>query len=97
LRWRVISATCQRAVQLISAIAAMAATENQARLVWPPGTTMKAASSGPSAPPNCPPTWKIPCASPCCPPEAWRASRVASGWKIEEPIPTSAAPTSSSG
>ena len=84
-------------VQIITAMARNAAAENQARLAWPRGTMMNAASNGPSAPPACPPTWKMPCASPCWPPDAVRAMRVASGWKIEEPRPTHAAEASSSG
>ncbi|MNT64318.1 hypothetical protein D3C72_2022090 [compost metagenome] len=70
-----------------------AASENHARLAcW---CTISAASSGPMALPPLPPTWKIDCASPCWPPEAMRATRDDSGWKIDEPVPTSAAATSS--
>ena len=72
-----------------------AAHENQATLVWPCGKTMKAASSGPAEEPRLPPTWKIDCASPCLPPEAMRATREDSGWNTEEPVPMSAAATSS--
>src|ERR1700674_1981249 len=56
-----------------------AATENQAMLDCPLGSTMKAASKGPSASPALPPTWKSDCAKPCCPPEAIRATREDSG------------------
>jgi hypothetical protein len=42
--------------------------------------------------PACPPTWNSDCAKPCRPPDAARAMRVASGWKIDEPVPTIAAP-----
>ena len=45
------------------------ASENQAMLRWPWGSTMNAASNGPSAEPALPPTWKNDCAKPCCPPE----------------------------
>ena len=53
----------------------------------------KAASSGPMEVPKLPPTWNTDCAKPKRPPEESRASREASGWKIEEPIPISEAPT----
>ena len=56
---------------------------------------MKAASSGPTAWPTLPPTWNTLCAVPNRPPEAARATRDASGWKIEEPTPISIAPTTS--
>src|SRR4051794_10251707 len=68
-----------------------AAAENQAMLACPFGTTTRAASSGPIAEPALPPTWKSDCASPGRPPEAIRAMREDSGWKIEDPRPTSAA------
>ena len=51
------AAICRRmmadcpAVHTIRAMASSAASVNQARLVWPWGTMMKAASSGPSEPP----------------------------------------------
>ena len=51
---------------------------------------MKAASSGPSDWPKLPPTWNSDCAKPWRPPEAARATRDASGWKIAEPTPISA-------
>ena len=60
-------------------------------LPWPRGTTMKAASSGPIAEPVLPPTWNSDWARPCRPPEAMRATRDDSGWKTDEPSPTSAA------
>ena len=68
-----------------------AAMENHAKLYCPRGTMKKAANSGPSAEPVFPPTWKRDCASPCCPPEAMRATRADSGWNTEDPTPTSAA------
>ena len=74
-----------------------AISENQAMLPWPKGTTISAASSGPSAEPTLPPTWKSDCAKPCRPPEASRATREDSGWKTAEPRPTSAAPSTSTG
>ena len=52
---------------------------------------MKAASSGPMRWPALPPTWNSDCARPCRPPEAMRAMRDDSGWKIDEPMPISAA------
>ena len=55
---------------------------------------MKAASSGPIADPALPPTWKSDWANPCRPPEARRATRDDSGWKIDEPMPTHATATS---
>ena len=56
---------------------------------------MKAASSGPAEVPRLPPTWNTDCANPCLPPLAMRATREDSGWKTEEPLPMSAAATSS--
>jgi hypothetical protein len=41
--------------------------------------------------PVLPPTWNTDCAKPCCPPEASRAMREDSGWKMDEPMPTKAA------
>ena len=64
-----------------------AASENQAMLPWPCGSTMKAASKGPMAWPALPPTWKIDCANPCWPPDASRATRELSGWNTDEPMP----------
>ena len=55
---------------------------------------MNAASSGPTAEPALPPTWKTDCASPCRPPEAIRATREDSGWNIDDPSPISAAASS---
>ena len=72
-----------------------AARPNQATLRWPNGTITAAASSGPIALPVLPPTWNTDCASPCRPPDAMRAMRDDSGWKIAEPMPTNAAATSS--
>src|SRR5215831_12187822 len=68
-------------------IAINAAPENQAMLDCPCGTTTNAASNGPDAEPMLPPTWKRDCASPYRPPAAMRATREASGWKTDEPIP----------
>ncbi|MNU71217.1 hypothetical protein D3C71_606420 [compost metagenome] len=50
-----------------------------------------AANNGPNAEPALPPTWKVDCASPKRPPEASRATREASGWNVEEPMPISPA------
>ncbi|MOA25937.1 hypothetical protein D3C78_1466930 [compost metagenome] len=66
------------------------ARPNQATWVWPNGMTMAAASSGPRAEPVLPPTWKVDCARPKRPPEASRAIREVSGWKVDEPMPTKA-------
>ena len=77
--------TCHRTTMPISEPPA-----NQAMLVWPNGTTMKAASSGPIAWPKLPPTWNSDWARPKRPPEAKRAMREDSGWKIAEPMPISA-------
>ena len=80
----------------VSTMMANSATKaNQTTPRWPSGTMMKAASSGPAAWPKLPPTWKIDCASPCRPPDAMRATRDPSGWKIDEPVPTIAAANSS--
>ena len=46
-----------------------------------------AASSGPTALPPLPPTWKMDCARLFRPPEAICATREASGWKTDEPPP----------
>ncbi len=67
---------------------------NQATLSLPCGTITAAATSGPSALPVLPPTWNSDCARPCWPPEAMRAMRDDSGWKIDEPVPTIAAASS---
>ena len=81
--------TCHR-----NAIATSAASENQPMLAWPRGSTTKAASSGPSDEPALPPTWNSDCAKPWRPPDATRAIRDDSGWKIDDPTPTSAAAAS---
>ena len=73
----------------------IATIENQPRLAWPNGMTMKAASSGPMALPALPPTWNSDCARPWRPPEASRATREDSGWKIAEPMPIRLAAKSS--
>ena len=80
-----------------TSMANSATSENQEMLPCPRGTTTKAASSGPSAWPACPPTWNSDWANPCRPPEASRAMRVDSGWNTDDPVPISAAPTSSIG
>src|SRR5690625_2982136 len=72
-------------------IARRAMRENQPTLHCPRGTTTKAATSGPIAVPELPPTWKTDWARPCCPPEAIRATLDDSGWKTEDPSPTRAA------
>ena len=66
-----------------------AAPENQAMLRWPCGSTMKAASSGPSDDPPVPPSVNSDCAKPWRPPDAMRAMREASGWKTADPTPIS--------
>ncbi|MNJ80216.1 hypothetical protein D3C77_785120 [compost metagenome] len=68
---------------------------NQAMAGWPCGMMMAAVSNGPRAEPVLPPTWKVDCAVPKRPPEAILATREASGWKVAEPTPTTAAATSS--
>ena len=55
-----------------------------------------AAASGPNALPVLPPTWKNDCANPYRPPEAARATREDSGWKIDDPVPIRPDATSSS-
>jgi hypothetical protein len=70
-----------------TAMATSAASPNQAMAPCPCGMTTAAASSGPTALPVLPPTWKIDCASPGCPPEARRAMREDSGWNTDEPVP----------
>ena len=45
-------------------MARSATIENQAIEPWPPGITMNAAASGPSAEPMLPPTWNVDCANP---------------------------------
>src|ERR1700704_6311439 len=74
-------------------MAASASSEHQARLDWPRGTTKYAASSGPSDDPKLPPTWNSDCASPCCPPDAMRATRDDSGWNTADPTPIKPAAT----
>lgn len=56
-----------------------AAAANQATAGRPSGTTMNAASSGPSDCPKLPPSWNSDCAVPKRPPEARRATRELSG------------------
>ena len=72
-------------------IESSAISANQPIEACPKVTTIAAAISGPSAWPRLPPTWNSDCASPNRPPEAMRATRDDSGWKIAEPSPTSAA------
>ncbi len=50
-----------------------------------------AASSGPSAEPTLPPTWKKAWANPGLGPAAIRATREHSGWNTDEPMPTTQA------
>src|SRR5215475_335359 len=76
---------------------AAASSEHQAMLRWPRGATRKAPSSGPKDEPRLPPTWNNDCASPYWPPEAMRATRDDSGWKIDDPIPISPAAVKSIG
>ena len=76
--------------RVITRIASRAAAENQAMLPCPRGSTTRAASRAPGRP-ALPPTWNTDWARPCCPPEASRATRDASGWNTEEPMPTRAA------
>ncbi len=71
-----------------------AAPANQEAACWPYGTITAAAISGPRAVPKLPPTWNTDWASPWRPPEASRAMREASGWKMAEPMPTIAAASS---
>ena len=60
---------------------------NQLTLAWPKGRMIIAAARGPIAEPTLPPTWNSDCAKPCRPPEARRAIRDDSGWKIDDPRP----------
>src|SRR5215470_9372445 len=86
-RWRAYQPpTCTS-----TAMAMSAAAENHAMLDCPCGTTTNAASRGPEAEPTFPPTWNSDCARPYLPPAAMRATREASGWKTDEPIPISIA------
>ncbi|MCY1307540.1 hypothetical protein D9M70_574690 [compost metagenome] len=89
-RWRTYQVLTQESTKKPM----IATIENQLRLPWPKGMTMKAASSGPMALPALPPTWKSDCANPWRPPEARRAMRDDSGWKIAEPMPIRLAATS---
>src|SRR5258705_396096 len=72
-------------------MARSAISANQAIDAWPKLSTIAAAISGPSACPKLPPTWNSDCANPCRPPDAIRATRADSGWKMAEPKPTIAA------
>ncbi len=84
-------AAYQRDTAPSTSIASSAASENQAIAHCPRGSTTRAASSGPIAPPVLPPTWNSDCAKPYRPPEAMRATRDDSGWNTAEPTPTSIA------
>ena len=68
--------------------ASNAAKANQEMACCPKGRMMRAASSGPTAEPPLPPTWKIHCAKLFLPPDANCATRDAVGWNTEEPNPT---------
>ena len=64
-----VRAWCRRAeyhmpTRASTIMANSATSENQTIEPWPRGRMMKAASSGPIAPPRLPPTWKIDCARP---------------------------------
>jgi hypothetical protein len=76
-------------------MASAATSMNHAMAGCPFGMMIAAAISGPIAEPVLPPTWNIDCAVPKRPPEARRAMREASGWKVDDPTPMSAAETSS--
>ncbi len=76
-------------------MAATARSEHHTMLDWPRGTIRNAPINGPMADPTLPPTWNSAWASPCRPPEAIRAMRDASGWKMDDPTPSSPAATSS--
>ena len=54
--------------------------------------TTAMASSGPKAWPALPPTWNTDWAMPKRPPDAERATREDSGWKIDDPVPRRADP-----
>jgi hypothetical protein len=84
LGWRLYHAPTRISTRMASS----AAAENHAMLRCPAGSTMNAASNRPIDEPALPPTWKSDCASPCCPPEAIRATRDDSGWNTAEPMPT---------
>ena len=74
-----------------------ASSANQATLPFPWETTMNAASNGPSELPAFPPSWNNDCAKPRRAPAAMCATREASGWKIAEPSPMTAAEMRMSG
>ena len=65
----------QRLTFVSMTIASKAAAENQAMLPCPRGTTTNAASNGPMADPELPPSWNSDCAKPYRPPDAIRATR----------------------
>jgi hypothetical protein len=66
----------------------IASTLNQMMDDWPFGAMMSAARSGPREEPRLPPVWNTDWARPYRSPAAMCATRDASGWKIEEPMPT---------
>ncbi len=74
-----LCALYQVLTRISSSMASSAPPENQAMLRWPCGSTMKAASSGPSDDPLLPPSANSACAKPWRPPDAMRAMREASG------------------
>ena len=84
----------QRPMRTSSATATRAASANQPTACCPKGITISAVSSGPTALPPLPPTWKIDCARLLRPPEAIGATRDASGWNTDEPHPMSATDSS---
>ncbi len=77
----------QRATPNNTAKPTIANSVNHPIAPCPRGIMMAAASKGPKAEPALPPTWKNDCAKPKRPPDAIRATREASGWKVEDPKP----------
>jgi hypothetical protein len=71
-------------------IAATATKASQPTAVCPNGRTIAEAMMGPSADPVFPPTWNADWAVPKRPPDAIRATRDASGWKVADPTPITA-------
>ncbi|KAG1079012.1 hypothetical protein G6F40_016483 [Rhizopus arrhizus] len=69
----------QRPIPVSTTLPNNAASDTHATPPCPCGMLKSAASSGPSAEPTLPPTWKSDCARPWRPPEAMRATRDDSG------------------